>query len=155
MPPRDAPGACDNAFRQLGDERARPNVGWVAALTGASEREVLTALGGVEQHLDRLAEIRARHEEGGREFYAQIRAPFELYALVRLLRPKFVVETGVSSGVSSAHFLLALSDNRRGRLHSIDLPTRQSSAVLAATESPVSLPPGRETGWAVPAVLRR
>ena len=155
MPRRRKAGPCDQALRQLGDTRARPSIRWVAALTGVAEPRVRDALAGVEQHLERLADIRARHEEGGREFYAQIRAPFELYALVRLLRPKFVVETGVSSGVSSAHFLLALRDNRHGHLHSIDLPTRQKAADLAATESPVSLPPGRETGWAVPTALRK
>jgi predicted O-methyltransferase YrrM len=155
MPRRRPAGPCDQALRQLGDKRATPNLRWVAALTGATDSEVRAALAGVEQHLDRLAEIRARHQEGGRDFYAQIRAPFELYALVRLLRPRFVVETGVSSGVSSAHFLLALADNRRGHLHSIDLPTRQEAPVLRSTESPVSLPPGRETGWAVPAALRK
>ncbi|HUI38631.1 MAG TPA: class I SAM-dependent methyltransferase, partial [Thermoplasmata archaeon] len=91
----------------------------------------------------------------GRSFYAQIRAPFELYALARLLRPAHVVETGVSSGVSSAHFLLALSENRYGRLHSIDLPVHQEGPVLRPGESEVSLPPERSPGWAVPAELAK
>ena len=69
--------------------------------------------------------------------------------------PARVLETGVSSGVSSAHLLLGLRANRSGRLTSIDLPTRQRGARLARGESPVSLPPGREPGWAVPATLRR
>ncbi len=60
----------------------------------------------------------------------------------------------MSSGVSSAHFLAALARNRTGRLHSIDLPTRQRGPTLGRGESPVSLPPGRRTGWAVPERLR-
>lgn len=141
--------------RRLGDDRAWPDVGWVARLTGRPESEVVRALHGVERHATTLEDIRRRHLEAGRQFYAQIRAPFELYALVRLLRPSAVVETGVSSGVSSAHFLLGLRDNRAGRLYSVDLPTRQMDPELRPTESPVSLPPGRATGWAVPAALRR
>jgi predicted O-methyltransferase YrrM len=143
------------AVQHLGDRRARPRVGWVARLTGATPAEVEMALRGIDHHLREVSEIRRRHREGGRSFYAQIRSPFDLYALTRLLRPTAVVETGVSSGVSSAHFLLALGDNRRGRLYSIDLPTRQAGTELRRDESPVSLPPGRSTGWAVPVGLRR
>jgi hypothetical protein len=58
-----------------------------------------------------------------------------LYALCRLLKPKVVVETGVSSGVSSAFILKALKDNSGGILHSIDLP---------------ALPPGLKVGFVVP-----
>jgi Methyltransferase domain len=99
--------------------------------------------------------IHRRHVEGGREGYAQIRAPLELYAITRLLRPTHVVETGVSSGVSSTHFLMALRSNRRGHLHSIDLPLLQRNAALRKSESPVSIPPGRSSGWAVPPPLLR
>lgn len=147
-------GPCDRAFRRLGDPRAHPNVGWVRRLTGASDAEVRAALHDVEGHLGTIGEIRERHREGGRQSYAQIRAPFELYALVRLLRPEFVVETGVSSGVSSSAFLLGMRDNRLGRLRSIDLPTVQKAPTLGPKESPVSLPPGRKPGWSVPNSLR-
>jgi hypothetical protein len=74
--------------------------------------------------------------------------------MVRLLRPDHIVETGVSSGVSSAHFLLALARNRHGRLHSIDWPTFQRGATLGEHESPVCIPPGRSSGWAMPERLR-
>jgi hypothetical protein len=124
-------------------------------LTGRTPAEVEEALRGIDEHLDEVEAIHRSHQDGGRSFYAQIRSPFDLYALTRLLRPTAIVETGVSSGVSSAHFLLGLQDNRRGRLYSIDLPTHQKAAQLADSESPVSLPPGRSTGWAVPARLRR
>jgi predicted O-methyltransferase YrrM len=44
------------------------------------------------------------------------------YAITRILKPEIVLETGVCYGVTSAHFLQALSVNGRGQLHSIDLP---------------------------------
>ncbi len=149
-----AQSAVARARRALGDRRATPNVAWLASLTGANRRKLSSVLEEVEELLPIEEEIRHRHLAAGRESYAQIRAPFELYALVRLLEPDHVVETGVSSGVSSAHLLAALKRNRRGRLHSIDLPTRQKGATLASHESPVSLPPGHDTGWAVPERLR-
>jgi hypothetical protein len=154
MAPRPAPDRWKNVVATLGDRRAAPNVGWVARVTGRSPAEVARAFDGVLRHSAAIGEIRRRHREGGRDFYAQIRAPVELYGMVRLLRPDAVVETGVSSGVSSAHFLFGLQDNRHGRLYSIDLPTPQKSTELQSDESPVSLPPGRKTGWSVPERLR-
>lgn len=44
------------------------------------------------------------------------------YALVRAIRPAVVIETGVATGVTSAHVLAALADNDHGVLESIDLP---------------------------------
>lgn len=143
------------AARTLGDRRSVPDVRWIGQLTGASPPEVRRILREVDDLLEVERAIRAAHEEGGRTFYAQFRAPFDIYALVRLRRPAEVVETGVSSGVSSAHFLLGLQANEGGRLHSVDLPTRQRGAKLGASESPVSLPPGRQPGWAVPSELSR
>jgi hypothetical protein len=151
LPAREAAA---RARRALGDRRATPDVAWIAALTGANRREIGDALEELEALLPMEEEIRHRHLAGGRESYAQIRAPFELFAIVRLLRPEHIIEAGVSSGVSSAHFLAALRRNRRGRLHSIDLPTRQRGAELARGESTVAVPPGRETGWAVPDRLK-
>jgi len=152
--PEEARGAIERARRALGDRRATPNLAWVAELTGARRPEIGRAAAELERLLPIEEEIRHRHLAAGRPSYAQIRAPFELYLLVRLLRPEHVVEAGVSSGVSSAHFLAALRRNHRGQLHSIDLPTRQQGPTLRAGESPVSLPPGRESGWSVPEALR-
>ena len=44
------------------------------------------------------------------------------YWVVRAVRPRTVVETGVATGVTSAHLLAALRDNGSGTLESIDLP---------------------------------
>lgn len=130
----------------IGDDRTHPDLAWVRALTGATERRVEEAVGELQAHSALLAGIRTRHREAGRPFYAQITAPCELYALTRLSGAAEIVETGVSSGVSSAFFLLGLGRTGAGRLHSIDMPTRTGS-------SPVRLPPGKNTGWAVPTEL--
>jgi len=47
-----------------------------------------------------------------------------LYVLCRVLRPRCVVETGVGPGVSTAHLLKAMDDNRLGWLYSINMPGR-------------------------------
>ncbi len=146
--------AVARARRALGDRRATPNLGWLSELTGAHRRAIGTVLEELEDLLPLEEEIRHRHLAAGRTSYAQIRAPFELYAMTRLLKPRNVVEAGVSSGVSSAHFLAALARNRVGRLHSIDLPTPQRAAALGRSESTVAIPPGLATGWAVPERLR-
>lgn len=146
--------AVERARIALGDARARPNVSWIAALTGSSIAEIDRVLEEAEELVPMEREIRARHGEGGRTHYAQFRGPFDLYALVRILRPAHIIETGVSSGVSSAHFLAGLRRNGRGTLHSIDLPTAQRGERFGARDSHVALPRGRTTGWAVPDSLR-
>jgi hypothetical protein len=152
--PEDARAAVERARRALGDRRATPNLAWIAGLTGARRPEIARTLAELERLLPLEEEIRHRHLAAGRPSYAQIRAPFELYAIVRLLRPEHIVEAGVSSGVSSAHFLAALRRNHRGRLHSIDLPTRQRGPTLRAGEPATALPPGLDSGWSVPEALR-
>ncbi|MGA8302101.1 MAG: class I SAM-dependent methyltransferase [Thermoplasmata archaeon] len=145
----------DRARRALGDRRASPNRRWLSRLTGASPAEIEEVLAEAGDLVPVEKEIRAAHLAAGRSIYAQIRSPFELYALVRLDRPDHVVEAGVSSGVSSAQFLLALAKNRHGRLHSIDWPTFQRGPKLGRNESAVSIPPGRSSGWSVPKRLAR
>lgn len=66
-----------------------------------------------------------------------------LYAIVLSSSPEIVIETGVASGVSSAHILLALEDNGKGQLFSIDLPTERWP-----------LPKGKQPGWLIPEELR-
>jgi len=53
-----------------------------------------------------------------------------LYALVRSLRPRVVVETGVMLGASTAHILEALDRNGAGHLFSVDLPKKDEIGAL-------------------------
>ena len=143
-----------SAVLALGDGRCMPDVAWVASLLGITTSDAEHRLDEIAEHLKFEHAIHDAHLGGGREFYAQLRAPFELYALVRALHPTHVVETGVSSGVSSAHILLALQQNGGGVLHSIDFPTRQAGRTFQENESPVALPPGTKSGWAIPEPLK-
>jgi len=144
----------DRARVALGDRRAAVNVVWLLALCPGSEPRISGVLEELEELIPLGVEIRRRQREAGRRSFAQFRAPFELYTLVRLLEPEHILETGVSSGVSSAYFLAGLRRNGHGTLHSADLPTPQRSARFGRADSPVALPPGRATGWAVPDGLR-
>ncbi len=66
-----------------------------------------------------------------------------LYYLVRHFKPKIVVETGVSDGISSLMILTAIKENNFGHLYSVDLPE-------------VGMPRlyGKEPGWIVEDELR-
>jgi len=140
--------------RELGDFRARPNRTWLSGLLGVEAKELDPWLAEIPKLSPLERALRTAHQKGGRRFYAQFRAPFELYVMTRFARPEHIIETGVSSGVSSVHFLAGLRRNRRGTLHSIDLPLVQSGAALAQGESEVSVPPGHSSGWAIPTAYR-
>lgn len=133
-----------------------PDPHWVAELAGRPLAAGRAALEEAASESALFRHIARKHREGGRPGYVEIDAPLELFALVRLLRPREVVEVGVSSGVSTAYLLAGLERNRRGRLHSIDLPKRHSPRrprPSRPTES-WALPEGYAPGWAVPSRLR-
>ena len=81
-----------------------------------------------------------------------------LYRVLRELEPEVAVETGVCNGVSTAFLLLALEDNGRGILHSIDLPEVAGEDYEEGTfwdgKGGAVIPPGKEPGWMVPPGLR-
>ena len=66
------------------------------------------------------------------------------YAVVRAQRPERVIETGVATGVTSAHVLAALADNGAGELHSIDLPPPE---FLDTPLAGGAVPPELRAGW--------
>jgi hypothetical protein len=75
-----------------------------------------------------------------------------LYTVCRIQRPRFVVETGVASGISTTGILAALAQNSFGTLYSIDLPgatyttdTGESWKDLARQSGP---------GWMIPPQLK-
>ncbi len=133
-----------------------PDVTWVGALTGASPGRARRAIREAEAQRRLFGQLQRAHRAGGRPSYIEIDAPFELYAIARLLRPRHIVEVGVSSGVSSAYLLAALANNRRGTLHSVDLPRFEGGAGSPRRRDTASwrIPEGRSSGWAVPMALR-
>lgn len=133
-----------------------PDPAWVASLANVSVDRAEGSIAEARREEALFRYIARRHREGGRPGYIEIDAPLELYALTRLLRPRHVVEVGVSSGVSSAYLLAALVRNGRGTLHSVDLPSWAAVPPHAPARHRASwsLPPGRTSGWAVPSRLR-
>lgn len=81
-----------------------------------------------------------------------------LYVICRVLRPEFVIETGVGPGVSTAYMLKALEDNSLGHLYSIDMPGREQELRRSdknytgvISEPVASL---QQSGWLVPESMR-
>jgi predicted O-methyltransferase YrrM len=64
----------------------------------------------------------ARHPSTPCPWNASRRLESLCYVVCRLTRPSCVVETGVAAGHTSRAILLALNENKHGRLYSIDLP---------------------------------
>ncbi len=84
---------------------------------------------------------------------ALMQAPL-LYVLVRALRPRAIVETGISSGYSSYFLLAGLRANGRGRLVSLGLPEVAVSVEHEARFAPERRVGARPVGWLVPDELR-
>ncbi|MFC1920500.1 class I SAM-dependent methyltransferase [Chloroflexota bacterium] len=110
---------------------------FVGELTGAETAEIekyLTEIVENREFGEYLQENRGTRYGG---FYGIGSALGEMiYALCRKLRPDTIIETGVSSGISSSYILCALEENKKGKLYSIDLPW------------------GEDTGWIIPDYLR-
>lgn len=75
-----------------------------------------------------------------------------LYVVMRIAQPAIVVETGVLHGLGSAFILLGLEHNRKGVLHSIDLPPSHDDRLLA--QGTEALASNKEAGWIIPEGLR-
>lgn len=125
--------------------RRVPERSFVAFLAGAPRGDtaaldrVYADLHGHSARFTALKERLAVHPDG---FGGQMMSEYSaIYALVRLLEPETVVETGVADGTTSAYILQALEDNGHGRLYSIDVPSER-------------LPPGKAPGWIVDGALR-
>ncbi len=81
-----------------------------------------------------------------------------LYALVRILKPDVVLETGVASGISSAYILSALEENKKGKLISIDLPYQEDKQrFLNYIQAGVKtfIPKEEKPGWLIPEDLKK
>jgi len=91
----------------------------------------------------------------GRDGYGE---GLRLYALLRKLRPRVAVETGVCNGVSTAFLLLALDANDAGELYSLDLPEIVGEEYEPGRfwdgKGGAVVPAGKEPGWMVPERLR-
>lgn len=141
----------DEIVRTLGT-RSRPEIPWISRVMGCSVEDATTAVNGVVAEKGMIMELSENIRRTGRSYYAQFPAPIDLYALVRLARPRRLVESGVASGVSSSFILLGIRENSTGTLHSIDFPVPRQGA--RGNES-WAIPSGMTSGWAVPMNLRK
>jgi hypothetical protein len=138
-------------------ERGSPDSDFVSKLAGVEIQDAEKEVGNAREDEDFRLELERILAKGGRSNYIQICAPYELYALTKLTRPKHIVEVGVSAGVSSAYFLRAIEANRTGVLHTIDLPEREkcSNSTSGRRGASWALPAGKESGWGVPEYLKK
>lgn len=141
-----------------------PNRAWRQILHDAMAEA--TTVTGFDQVAKRKAFVETTLAELGRRYQSHFVAGWVnlvdaqfLYWLVRRLKPKTVVQTGVSNGLSSAYIMLALAKNGPdGRLHVIDLPHIFDPADPHWTQKGylhgVVIPQGKSSGWLVPDVYR-
>jgi D-inositol-3-phosphate glycosyltransferase len=101
-------------FRHL----VEPEADAVCAVVGADREEYARALEG-------LWIPQADPEEPLTAWNARVELLRVLGAVVRLLRPRVMIETGVALGFTTAVALRAMADNGEGHLYSIDLPHPQ------------------------------
>lgn len=100
------------------------------------------------------AAIRDVPEFSGKTFrHPQELRPYRcmLYIFTRATRPDLFVETGVHNGMGTCFSLLAMRRNRKGTLHSIDLPPT-SQFILDQGNRP--MPEGKAQGWMIPDYLK-
>lgn len=82
-----------------------------------------------------------------------------LYWVVRTMKPKVIVQTGVCNGLSSAFMMLALAKNGPdGTLHVVDMPPVFDSSddawKIKEKVYGVTIPEGKTSGWLVPDAYR-
>ena len=80
-----------------------------------------------------------------------------LYAIMRTLKPRVAVETGVANGFSTAFALLALERNGEGHLYSVDFPRevgRDADEGFYQGIGKAGIPPESTSGWLIPEHLR-
>ena len=74
---------------------------------------------------------------------------------MRILKPTYVVETGVAADVSSAYLLMGLEMNNKGESFSIDLPNYELEYFPKLGLKPVSIiPKEKNVGFAIPTWLK-
>ena len=87
----------------------------------------------------------------------QLESATALYAFVKNIKPKLIIETGVASGFSSRVILEAMEENHIGKLISIDLPNyanKEGFYDQDGTFDRTYTPKKPGVGWLVPNKLK-
>jgi predicted O-methyltransferase YrrM len=126
------------------------------ARTVAGAEQVFERRAFVERY---AAELQAKYHAHYVPGWVNLEDAVFLYWLVRRLKPRTIVQTGVCNGLSSAFIMLALAKNGPdGRLHVIDLPPvfnpNDAAWTVADRVYGTVIPEGKSSGWMVPDVYR-
>jgi predicted O-methyltransferase YrrM len=159
---------CDNALfldiRKHARRNKVPKRVWNRVLGDAMEEA--STVPGFDQVMQRkvyienyLAELGHRYQSHYIAGWVSLQDAQFLYWAVRRFKPKTIVQTGVSNGLSSAFMMLALAKNGAdGRLHVIDLPEIFNPDNPRWTRKGriygVAIPQGKSSGWIVPDIYR-
>jgi predicted O-methyltransferase YrrM len=160
--------SCTNAvyasIKQLANDDSIPDAAWRAILDNALEEaksvphadQVFERRAYIENYIKKLTEKYAAHYAAG---WVNLDDALFLYWLVRKLKPKIIVQTGVCNGMSSAFMMLGLVKNGGdGSLHVIDLPpvfdSKDAGWTVKGKVYGVVIPEGKLSGWMVPDAYR-
>jgi predicted O-methyltransferase YrrM len=151
-------------IRKLARRNRVPNRAWRQVYRDVMD-EVRT-VPGFEQVMERkryiehyLAELEQRYQSHYVAGWVNLVDAQFLYWAVRRTKPRTIVQTGVSNGLSSGFMMLALAKNGpEGRLHVIDIPAIFDPDDPAWTQKGtvygVVIPQGKSSGWIVPDIYR-
>jgi predicted O-methyltransferase YrrM len=152
------------AIKKLALSNRVPRLAWIPLLNRAMAEAstvpgfaaVMERKAYIEQYLAKLSHDYQSHYVAGWVSLAD--AQF-LYWAVRRLKPKVILQTGVSNGLSSAFMMLALAKNGPdGRLYAIDIPAvfdpKEPAWTQKGTVYGVVIPEGESSGWMVPEIYR-
>ena len=104
-------------------------IGFVAELFDLNEEEVKNYLPNSDSRRILSQVLLKSMSAGLMRRPLSFKESLSLYLIIRILKPKIIVETGVGTGRSTAFILQALEDNNRGYLYSIDLNPGSGSAI--------------------------
>jgi predicted O-methyltransferase YrrM len=151
-------------IKRLAKGEQVPDQTWNAILKDALEEAKTVSHS--DQVFERRAYIEKYMEEIARKYQAHYAAGWVnlddalfLYWLVRKLKPKTIVQTGVCNGLSAAFMMLGLVKNGpHGRLHAIDLPpvfnSEDAGWKIKGKVYGVVIPEGKSSGWIIPDAYR-
>jgi predicted O-methyltransferase YrrM len=98
-------------------------------LLNVSERTIIELMPKGDSRRDLITASRASIAPSSGEYSVTFEEGLTIYLIVRILKPRYVVETGVAAGRSSAFILRGLYDNGEGELYSIDPDSNSGYAI--------------------------
>jgi predicted O-methyltransferase YrrM len=159
---------CSNSvyaeLKRLAKGEQVPDQAWTAVLKDAlaeaktvpHSEQVFERCAYIEKYLEEITRKNQAHYAAG---WVNLDDALFLYWLVRKLKPKTIVQTGVCNGLSSAFMVLGLVKNGpEGKLRAIDMPpifdSEDAGWKIKGKIYGVVIPEGKSSGWIVPDAYR-